>query len=106
MILPEAPEEDGGQPRYPHFPVHACCVTHDAGYPASQEHARQHLVIGQVYTVRAMQVHQSSTSLQFYEIPGTWGAEFFAPADHLGNHYVLPGSPEPTTLAACGHANS
>lgn len=59
------------------FPVHAKCVTFDAGYDMEQKKAREKLALGQVYTIRQMHVHQSSTTLEFYEIPGQWNSCFF-----------------------------
>jgi hypothetical protein len=59
------------------FPVHAKCVTLDAGWPAERKNAGKKLELGKVYTIRQMMVHQSSTTLEFYEIPGQWNSAFF-----------------------------
>jgi hypothetical protein len=72
-----------------HLPVHVRCVTFDAGYPMARENARKLLEIGKVYTIQTMHVHQSSTSLEFWELRGTFSAVFFEPVDELGRP-VLP----------------
>jgi hypothetical protein len=63
------------------FPIHAKCVTFDAGYPKERERARENLVLGQIYTVRNMLVERSSSSLEFYEVTGRWNTAFFDAAD-------------------------
>lgn len=67
------------------FPVHAKCVTFEAGYEGERANAREHLEIGKVYTVQTMYVHQSSTSLEFWEMRGSFGSEFFDACDEFGN---------------------
>jgi hypothetical protein len=59
------------------FPVQAKCVTFDAGYPAERKRAAEGLEIGRVYTIRYMAVGQSSTYIEFYDIPGQWSSVFF-----------------------------
>lgn len=59
------------------FPVHARCVTFDAGYPAQQAKAAEELKLGKVYTIRHMVVGQSETTLEFYGVPGWWNSCFF-----------------------------
>jgi hypothetical protein len=59
------------------FPVHAKCVTFDAGYQQEQARARECLELGKVYTIRHMVVGQSSSHLSFYDIPGQWSTVFF-----------------------------
>lgn len=59
------------------FPIHAKCVTFDAGYPGERDRARAELELGQTYTIQSMQVGQSSTSMTFWELPGTWNSVFF-----------------------------
>lgn len=62
------------------FPVHAKCVTFDAGYDLERKAAREKLEIGKIYTIMTLQVHRSSSTLEFYEIEGTWNTVFFDPA--------------------------
>lgn len=69
------------------FPIHAKCVTFDAGYAMERERARKELELGRVYTVQHMQVNQSSTSLSFWEIRGSFGSEFFVAVDEFGHEY-------------------
>jgi hypothetical protein len=58
----------------------------DAGYDAAQENARRAgLVRGKVYTIRSMQVGQSSTTVELYEVRGRFDSVFFEPA--------VPGEP-------------
>lgn len=59
------------------FPVHAKCVTFEGGYDMERKAARENLKLGEIYTIRYMYVGQSSTSLEFYEIPGQWNSVFF-----------------------------
>lgn len=59
------------------FPVHAKCVTFDAGWPKEQANAREYLELGAVYTIRQMTVGQSTTYLEFYEVKGMWNSVFF-----------------------------
>lgn len=59
------------------FPVHAKCVTFDGGYLTESARAREHLELGKVYTIRVMQVHSSSTTLEFYDLEGQWNSVFF-----------------------------
>lgn len=59
------------------FPVHAKCVTFDAGYKAEQVRAAEELTLGRVYTIRSMHVGQSDSQLEFYEVPGQWSTVFF-----------------------------
>lgn len=62
------------------FPVHARCVTFDAGYQKERENASKVLEIGKVYTIRSMYVGQSSSHLEFYGVPGQWNTVFFEAA--------------------------
>lgn len=62
------------------FPIHAKCVTFDAGWPKEREMAREKLEIGRVYTIRQMSVGQSSSTLEFYEVKGHWNVVFFEAA--------------------------
>jgi hypothetical protein len=58
----------------------------DAGYDAAQENARRAgLVRGKVYTIRSMQVGQSSTDVELYGVRGRFDSVFFEPA--------VPGEP-------------
>jgi hypothetical protein len=59
------------------FPVHAKCVTFDAGYQRERAQAAEVLELGKVYTIRQMVVGQSSSHLEFYEIKGQWNSCFF-----------------------------
>ena len=63
------------------FPINARCVTFDAGYLAEQKRAKEKLIIGKVYTIRTMTVGQSSSHLEFYDLPGSWNTVFFEAAD-------------------------
>lgn len=63
------------------FPIHARCVTFEAGYPAQQAKAMEELKLGKVYTIRHMEVGQSETTLEFYGVPGHWNSCFFAAVD-------------------------
>lgn len=59
------------------FPVHAKCVTFDAGWSMERADAAASLEIGAVYTIRSMTVGQSDSYLEFYELPGSWSTVFF-----------------------------
>lgn len=59
------------------FPVHAKCVTFDAGWEKERKRVHEMFTLGQVYTIRTMHVNQSSTDLTFYEVPGVWNSVFF-----------------------------
>ena len=60
-------------------PIHAKCVTFDAGYAGERKRARETFTLGEVYTIRSMYVGSSSTTLEFYDIPGHWNNVFFDP---------------------------
>lgn len=59
------------------FPVLAKCVTYDAGWPKESAKVRAAFNLGEVYAVRFMEVGQSLTTLEFYEVPGQWNSVFF-----------------------------
>jgi hypothetical protein len=59
------------------FPVHAKCVTFEAGWPLEQKKAREKLKLGKVYTIQYMHVGRSGSTLEFYEIEGKWNTVFF-----------------------------
>lgn len=47
-----------------------CFPTH--GYPHDRTHANERLRVGDIYTVRVMEVGQSSSRVQLEEVPGEW----------------------------------
>lgn len=68
------------EPEFGGFPVTVRFAHPDAGYKAAQENAaKAGLETGCVYTIRTMQVGQSSSHLTLMEIPGHFGTEMFEP---------------------------
>lgn len=64
------------------LPTHVRFAHPDNGYDGAREHARKFLEPGQVYTIRALSVGQSSSYLELYEVSGQrFGTEFFEPHD-------------------------
>jgi PadR family transcriptional regulator, regulatory protein PadR len=61
-------EEQANDMRLP-FPVEVVFAFPDAGYEGAQETAARYLTAGRVYTVRSVEVGQSSTYLELYEVP-------------------------------------
>jgi hypothetical protein len=59
------------------FPLHAKCVTFDAGYDMERKEAREKLKLGRVYTIRSMTVDRSRSTMEFYEVEGKWNTVFF-----------------------------
>ncbi len=52
------------------FPLHARFAHPDAGWKDQGRLAAEHLTLGEVYTVRTLEVGQSSSVLTLYEVPG------------------------------------
>lgn len=65
------------------FPIDARFAHPDAGWKSDQEHAAEHLTVGQVYTVRTLDVGRSSSSLTLVEFPGeTFNTVLFEPVSY------------------------
>jgi hypothetical protein len=62
------------------FPVHARCITLEAGYSKEREKAHQHLEVGRIYRVRTYEVGDHYSTLTFHDLPGIWNSVFFGPA--------------------------
>lgn len=52
------------------FPLHARFAHPDAGWTGEGKMAAEHLTVGEVYTVRTLEVGRSSSVLTLYEVPG------------------------------------
>lgn len=61
------------------FPLHARYAHPDAGWDADREAAAKVLTVGEVYTIRQLEVGQSTSHLTFQEVPGQFNTVLFDP---------------------------
>lgn len=83
----EAREADGGDSMAgPSFPVAARYAYPDNGSEADRRKAAEHLTLGEVYTVRRMEVGQSLTLLYFYGVADEgFNSVLFAPFEEASD---------------------
>lgn len=69
------------EPEFGGFPVEARFAHPGAGYPAEVAKIQEEgeLEPGKVYTIRTMEVGQSSTYLTLHGVQGSYGAQMFEP---------------------------
>jgi hypothetical protein len=83
----EVHEADGGDSMaHPRFPVAARYAYPDSGTEADARKAAEHLTLGEVYTVRRMEVGQSLTLLYFYGVADEgFNSVLFAPVSEASD---------------------